>query len=149
MNVKNYTSSVPASTSINHIEKLLVDFGAHDINKKFKDKKLVSISFMITESGNTIPFKLPARVEAVEKIMKNEIRRPTSATFGRIAKQAERTAWKNVHEWLQIQLTMVMMGQVELIEVLLPHIYDFAKDESYFEKLKSKGFSKLLTDGKT
>lgn len=149
MNIKNYTSSVPASTSIGHIKRLLIDFDAHDINEKYQDKKLKSISFMITENGNTIPFKLPARVEAVEKIMKKGISRPLATTFERIEKQAQRTAWKNVHEWLQIQLTMVMMGQVELIEVLLPHIYDFKNDKSYFEKLKESGFSNLLTDGKT
>lgn len=147
MNVKNYTSSVPAPVSINHIEKLLVDFGAHDINKKYKDKELVAISFMITEEGITIPFKLPARAEAVEEIMRKAVKKPLATTFERIKKQSKRTAWKNVHEWLQIQLTMVMMGQVELVEVLLPHIYDFKNDQSYFEKLKNQGIQRLLVTG--
>ena len=145
MNVKNYTSTVPASTSINHIKKKLIDFGAHDINEKYKDKELISISFLITQDGITIPFQLPARVEAVEKVMNKG--GTSVSTLERNKKQAARTAWKNVREWLEIQLTMVMMDQVELIEVLLPHIYDYKRNKSYYQKLKEQGLQKLLGSG--
>ena len=72
-NLKNYTSSVPADRSISKIERLLVSVGATNISKQYEEGKLVSISFLINVNNNTMPFKLPAKVSAVEKVLKEEM----------------------------------------------------------------------------
>lgn len=57
MNLKNYTSEVPASTSMAKIEKFLVEAGATDISKSFDENKICS----------TIRFRMVVDCEAVKR----------------------------------------------------------------------------------
>ena len=99
---------------------------------------------MIVE-GKTIPFKLPAKIGAVKKVLMAQVKRPQPGTKDRIAAQSERTAWKLIHEWVQIQITMIKLDQAEFIELFLPHVYDFKNDKSYYETLKESGFKQLIS----
>ena len=143
--IKNYTSTVMVSRSVQHIEDRLVRFGAKSIMKEYDSQKFLdTIAFIVCIQGKEIPFKLPARVLNVEKVLKGQIRRsPTAAQLQKIKDQAERTAWKLVSDWVDIQLSLVELGQVELLEVLLPYIYDVADGKTFFEKIKESGFKML------
>ncbi len=142
--LKNYTSTVPVTRSVQHIEDRLVRFGAKSIVKEYDAQKVLeSVCFIIDIQGNEVPFKLPARVSNVEKVLKGEIRRPKAGTLDRVRDQAERTAWKLVSDWVDIQLSLVELGQVDLLEVLLPYVYDVARQETFFEKIKGSGFKML------
>jgi hypothetical protein len=143
--LKNYTSTVAVSRSVQHIEDRLVRFGAHSIMKTYDAKKRIeAFCFIVSIQGKEIPFKLPAKVQNVEVVLKGQIRRsPTAAKLQSIIDQAERTAWKLVSDWVDIQLSLVELGQVELLEVLLSYVYSPAKKETFFERIQGNGF-KLL-----
>ena len=142
--IKNYTSTVPVARSIQHIENRLVRYGAQEILKTYDaDKNLEGFCFIVRLQGKEIPFKLPARVANVEKVLKNEIRKPRPGTQERVREQAKRTAWKLVSDWVDIQLSLVELGQAELMEVLLPYVYNPATQETFFEQIKGNGY-KLL-----
>lgn len=144
--VKNYTSTVPAMRSISYIENRLVKHGARDIFKRYgPEGELSEICFSIQTEGRRVPFQLPARVNRVEKVLKGEIKRPRPDTIKRIKAQAERTAWKLISDWVDIQLSLVELGQAELMEVFLPYIYDAAKEQTFFECMK-EGKYKLLAE---
>ena len=144
MNLKNYTSNVSAQNSINKIEKLLVGAGATNITKSYIDGKVVSMTFLIDINGNTIPFKLPAKVETVEKVLKKEVKRPRKDTFSKIAIQAEKTAWKIMSDWVEIQISIISLEQAEFIEVFLPYTYFPETNKTFFESIKEKGYKALL-----
>ena len=38
--------------------------------------------------------------------------------------QAERTAWRNVRDWIMAQMAIIEAGQVEMEEVFLPYLTD-------------------------
>lgn len=38
--------------------------------------------------------------------------------------QAERTAWRNVRDWIMAQMAIVEAGQVQIDEVFLPYLTD-------------------------
>ena len=38
--------------------------------------------------------------------------------------QAERTAWRNVRDWVMAQMAIIEAGQVEMEEVFLPYLTD-------------------------
>jgi hypothetical protein len=141
--IKNYTSTVPASRSVLHIEDRLVKHSAKNILKIYTDKKLSGLAFIVEVNGKDIPFRLPARIDRVEKQLRGSIRRPRSGTMDRIADQSERTAWKLLADWVDVQMSLIELDQVELIEVFMPYIYNYKKDQSFFEQMKDSGFKML------
>lgn len=143
MNLKNYTSTVPASTSISRIEKMLVDIGAKNINKQYQNGKLTSLTFLIDVAGQTMIFKLPAKVEVIFKLFWDQVKRPQAGTREKTYQQAERTAWKLLHDWIEIQCSMIHLEQVEFIEIFLPYAYNPESETTFFEQLKQGNF-KLL-----
>ena len=143
MNIKNYTSGVPAEKSISQIEKILVEMGATSVNKQYEGKKIVSITFLIIVNGNTIPFRLPAKASEVYDVLRGEIKRPRGNTLEKLYEQSERTAWKLVYEWVQIQMSMIKLKQADFIEVFLPYVYDYAQNKTFYQSIKDGGFKQL------
>lgn len=144
MNLKNYTSEVPAVTSMGKIETALVEAGATDISKKYENGVCVAVRFRMIINNMPMFFELPARVENCYRVLYAEVKRPQADTKDRVRKQAERTAWKIVCDWVLIQLSMIMLEQAEPMQVFLPFVWDPVKEETYFDKLKSGGFKALL-----
>ena len=147
MPLKNYTSTVPASRSISFIENKLVSCGARDIMKRYDpEARVESIMFMININGTDVPFRLPARIDACEKVMIGELSsRARPETRKKIPAQAERTAWKIVSDWVEAQMAMIELAQVDFMEVMLPYVYD--GKQSFYDRMKSEGF-KLLGHSK-
>ena len=143
-NIKNYTSGSPASLSMMNIEKILIELGARNIAKEYDDHgKVKSIQFSIPHNGFAMPFKLPAKVEAIKKLFVKEYRRPTAKQIETAGEQAERTAWKNLLEWVQLQATMIKLEQVEFLEVFLPYAYSMSEGQTLFERMKGNNFKQL------
>lgn len=144
INIKNYTSTVPASKSVSRIEEILVSIGAQNINKSYKHGQLSAISFLVQINGSTVPFKLPAKVEQVHDALLKSYKRLTTPARRKVADQAERTAWKICCDWVEIQATIIKLQQAEFIEVFLPYVYQIEKDQTFFESLKSTNYKALL-----
>ena len=145
MTLMNYTSQTPASSSISYIETKLARRGAKQILKMYDpDARVEGIAFIIPVDGVDMSFKLPAQVDACEQTLKASIRRPRSDTYKRVAKQAERTAWKIVADWVDAQMAMIELSQVEFMQVFMPYLYCHAKQQTYFQMMKAKGFQKML-----
>lgn len=144
--LKNYTSQVSAIKSINYIEAQLVKSGARTVVKIYdEDKKITGIWFVMQIDGKDIPFKLPSRVEACETVLISNLGpRTRPETRKKIPQQAERTAWKILSDWVEAQMAMVELAQIEITEIFLPYIYDQKNDQTFFEKIKSTNFQNLL-----
>jgi hypothetical protein len=141
--IKNYTSTVAASRSVQHIEDRLVSHGAMNILKLYEEKSLIGIAFILNQNGKQLPFRLPARISNVEKQLRSEIKRPRPGTLQHIKEQAERTAWKLLADWVDIQISLVELQQVQFLEVFLPYVYDYSKQQTFFEKIEQGGFKQL------
>ncbi|MDQ7798516.1 MAG: hypothetical protein RDU76_06195 [Candidatus Edwardsbacteria bacterium] len=151
MNLKNYTSSVPADRSISYIERSLALAGARNINKEYRPgtDQVEALMFQMEirdgKSNRLIPmiFKLPVHVEEVFKVMYQEVRRPRPETEKRIRDQSHRTAWKILHDWVSVQVTMIRLEQAAPLEIFLPYAWDPAKNKTFFQHVQDGGF-KLL-----
>jgi len=146
MPIKNYTSGVPVEKTILRIEIALVTSGAVGIMKDYSDGRIDSISFSIpSPEKRLIAIRLPANVEAVYQVLHSAMKRPRAETIKRLRDQAERTAWKLVQDWVEVQMAMIKMQQVEFIQVFLPYIWDGKR--TFYASLKEGGF-KQLEEGK-
>jgi hypothetical protein len=142
--IKNYTSETPAVRSVNHIEQRLVQNKAKSIMKTYSpDGILAAIAFIIPTNGQELPFKLPARVDRVEKTLLFQVRRPRKETYTRIKQQAERTAWKILADWVDIQMALVELDQAEISEVFMPYLYNHKKETTFFDQWKNNGFTMI------
>lgn len=91
MNLKNYTSETPASTSMAKIEKNLVSAGARNIMKTYDDNQsCTAISFQLTVNNKVLGFQLPAKVEAIYQILYAKYTKPTEKSQDICRAQAER-----------------------------------------------------------
>lgn len=143
MNLKNYTSSVPAERNMQNIETMLTQFGASHISKTIENQEVNGFYFQIHVGGIPMSFKLPVEVEAVEKLMLAERRRTTKLSRESIKQQAKRTAWAILRDWVHVQLSMVRMQQAEVVQIFLPFICIPNSNVTFFEQLKDSGFKQL------
>lgn len=149
--MKNYTSTVDPERSIANIEELLVRTKALGINKTYADGVVTSITFCIFEpsSGKNIAIKLPANVPQVYEALKKRHKagRLSASGYQRLQKQAKRTAWKLMQDWLEVQLSLIEMQQAELLQIFLPYIAA-GNDRTYYEYLKEQKFIGLPAPSK-
>lgn len=135
--IKNYTSSMPIERSVQLLERELVQCGAVNIQKIYKNGKIEKIMFQIDDpksSGHLVPICLPVRVDEYRRFL-------ASQGVGCNPLQAERTAWKSLLELTMIQLDFVKMKRVELLEIFLPYVW--RGDQTYYHELKNGKFLAL------
>jgi hypothetical protein len=144
MNIKNYTSSVSIINSINRIEFRLSQAGATHIAKTYEKERPTGMIFQIPVNGFPLTFKVPSKVDKVyEYMLKQRKSPPTQSAKETVRQQADRTAWKILADWVDIQVSLIEINHVETIEAFLQYTYDGREDKTLFEKMKQENF-KLL-----
>lgn len=134
MGLLNYTTEVPSSKSIGQIIEMLIRKGAQRIVHDYTaGGQILSISFTLSVGGLPVMFQLPAKVDAAFAVMYKvkpfsySYHRGTEKDYkARVREQAERTAWRIVKDWVEVQLAMVELGQAEAAQVFMP--YAIAQD---------------------
>lgn len=118
MPIKNYTTKVDVYQSLGEIQGALAKNGARKIMIDYDENgNPVGVTFGINTPQGSLGFLLPANIEGVLKVFaKQKIKtdRP----------QAERTAWRNIRDWVLAQMAFVEAGNVEVDEVFLPYLTD-------------------------
>lgn len=131
MKLKNYTTSVSAEKSIGEIEKILISFGATKIMKDYlTDGTVEALCFQFNGKG----FKIPANVKGVMRSLGGN---QTQAK----EQQAIRVTWRIIRDWVHSQMSLIVSGQAEPEQALLPYIWDGRK--TLYEHYKQGSF-KLL-----
>lgn len=74
MPVKNYTTSVPASRSIEEIQKALVLRGASQVLFQYEQGtgKIQALKFTLVIGENNLPFQLPAEWRLFQELLKKQ-----------------------------------------------------------------------------
>lgn len=143
--LKNYTSNVDAAASVYRIEQMLVANGATAIVKDYDSaRNVAAIHFRIVQNGQEMMIRLPANVDAVQNILWNHYNKKGGGKKTRESffEQAQRTAWKIVFDWVQVQMSMVRLAQAETFQVFLPYMFDGR--QTFYASLKDRKFAGLL-----
>ena len=119
--IKNQYTSAPAEESLAKVQRLLVSKGVASLSVHFEDGEPAGLDFLVLidrADGRKapVPFRLPANVDGVERILKRVPRRDVQ---GR--PHARAVAWANVVLWLEAQFALIEAGQAALHQVFLPY----------------------------
>lgn len=118
MAIKNYTTSIDVYKSIGEIQGALANHGARKIMVDYDGLgQPIGVAFVIETPYGPRGFILPANVEGVRDVFASQ---NIKAQKG----QAERTAWRNIRDWIMAQMAIIEAGQVNMEEVFLPYLTD-------------------------
>lgn len=143
------TTQIRPEKTAGEIMELLVRANARQIALEYGEKHtLCGMAFVILVDGRAVPFKLPARVEPVFRLLNN--RRPEGSwkrgnrEDGSAAdrEQAERVAWRQLLRWVQAQIAMIETGMVAVQEVFLPYAQN-QDGRTLYEAISGSGFKQL------
>lgn len=156
--LKNYTSNVPVSQTIHRIEQVLLKCGVTGIAKEYAlNTKIKAVTFKIETPAGSQAIRLPADEKKAhdalwldyvgDDLLPNgnlkwsSRKRKPKADF---EAQAERTAWKIVQDWVEVQMSMIHMQQADILEVFMPYIWNGR--QTYYQALKESNYAGLLAE---
>jgi len=163
MFLKNYTSEVPVSQTIYRIEQVLIKCGVIGIGKEYTgtNGQVAAVTFSINDNGKCFNVRLPADVDrALDALWLDYVDGDKLSPDGKqlewsprkkkkrsdFAQQAERTAWKIIQDWVEVQMSMIQMRQAEPTEVFLPYIWDDYSKTTIYQRLKAGQSTALLSE---
>lgn len=118
MAIKNYTTEVDVYKSLGEIQASLASHGARKIMVDYDEAgQPTGVMFGLETPAGPRGFCLPANVEGVKTMFAKQ---KVKAKEG----QAERTAWRNIRDWVLAQMAIIEAGLVEPEEVFLPYLTD-------------------------
>lgn len=133
--LKNYMSSAADSTIFEAIRKSLASHGARRISFDYDDDGQASaISFDIEVNGVALAFKLPARLENVERLVAQSYRNAGRHIRGETLRaQAYKTAWANIRDWVAAQMALIESSMARTEEIFLPYLIIDQGGKTFFE----------------
>lgn len=118
MAIKNYTTTIDVYKSLGEIQGALASHGARKIMIDYDEiGQPVGVTFGIDTPAGPRGFLLPANVDGVRAVFASQ---KVKAPEG----QAEKTAWRNVRDWIMAQMAIIEAGQVVMEEVFFPYLTD-------------------------
>lgn len=121
MALKNYTTKINANKTIGEIQEILAKHKAKAILTEFDDEgEAMSLSFKVESTKGEIGIKLPANIEKVCHVLKKQKEKNNQICDTK--EQAKRTAWRNLKDWIDIQMALLETEQVEMEEIFLPYM---------------------------
>ncbi len=123
MSIKNYTTTVKVEKTINEIQKILAEHKAKAILTEYGETGCITaLSFKIEVPQGIIGIKLPVNQDSVLKILR--MQKIKNNAIKATNEQAERTAWRNIKDWIDAQMALIETEMVTIDEVFLPYILD-------------------------
>lgn len=152
MGLKNYTTKVDAKQTIMEIEALLVKFGASDIWKRYDGETVTALSFAINTEYGKMPFILPLKISEIRQKLivqanKGNIKLPKRLLQDDV--HSINVGWRIIKDWIDAQLTLIELGQVEVEQVFLPYAYNPVTEMTFYETLRDRKFAGMLMEPKS
>jgi hypothetical protein len=146
MPLLNYTTEISAERSVAEIQSKLAKAGAWQILHEYQrgTGELIGLSFQIDTTFGPMAFRLPAKIDAVEKVLiRQRVRRRPDA---KTRSQAARVAWRILKDWVEAQLAIIETEQVKMEQVFFAFVQD-SRGRTLYEAYEEKKFAGLLMPG--
>lgn len=141
MALKNYTTKVPASRSIQEIQDALLKNGATAFLFEYEQGtgRIAALKFRLFVGEREVPFALPVNWRRFQQVLVNDgVSRSGDEDY------VYRVAWRNIRDWVLAQLALYQTEIVEMPQIFLPFAVG-ENNETLYEKVKGSQF--LLGSG--
>lgn len=145
--LKNYSSEAKVDDILRDIQQILVDAGVSAIAWMYESGLVSGVMFRINHDNHDLQIKVPFSVEKIKIVLKRQKIIPKRETYYKHYERLEqqdtercyRVALANVRDWLDAQMTFLLLDQVELTQLFLPYIqtpsgktiYEIATQSNY------------------
>ena len=117
MAIKNYTTKIDVYTSLGEIQGALAKAGASKIMVDYINSIPAAVTFAIDTAQGLRGFSLPAPVEGTVRVFQRQ-------KIKADRQQAEKTAWRNVRDWVMAQMALIESCDTPIDEIFLPYMCD-------------------------
>lgn len=117
MPLLNYTTDVPVSRSVGHVQALLAKGGATRIAIDYDGGEPSGVAFQVDGPQGPLSYVLPIRAHLVHAVLQQE----RIAQRYQTPEHAKRVAWRIVKDWLEAQLAMLAADLVTMDQLMLPY----------------------------
>ena len=134
--IKNYTTRVSVERTVSEIIKIL---GKQNVNRviiDYEGNDPIGLMFVHNVNNNSIQYRLPCHWKGVYACLREK-----SPNFKDTA-HAQRVAWRNLKDWLDVQFAMIQARSAEFPEIFLPYAVN-SKGETFYQYFKDN-YQKLL-----
>lgn len=117
--IKNYTTGIKAIKSIAKIQEILASNGALAIMLNYEKGtgRIASLSFKLELNEKGIYFRLPTNWRKFQDILiRDKIHKCHDE------EHVYNVAWKNMFEWVEMQMVIYQLNLVDLQEIFLPYV---------------------------
>ncbi len=148
MFLKNYTSEVPVHETIANIERTLIRCRVSGITREYDlEGGITALLFHVT-LDKTYSVRLFANIDAAQDAlwldyMGDDLLPDGKVRYGcrkqkkraEFREQARRTAWKLQQDWVEVQMSLIQMKQVDFLQVFVAYLYDPRTKKSFYQTL--------------
>jgi hypothetical protein len=125
MAIKNYTTLIPESRTIQEIQTMLARAGARRIGLDYENGQVAAIAFQMAVGDQLLSYRLPCRSEQIYHLLATDgraqqVMKDKKIKFGRA--HARAVGWRIVRDWLDAQLALIETEMADLPEVMLPYL---------------------------
>lgn len=135
------STEIDPQRTIGEIQSYLVRMGALQVLTSYdpKTREPIGLCFTLDIKGMSIPFKLPARVDPIFKIIHGDGLKRNRLND---TEQAKRVAWRQLYRWIQAQVALIETGMVEAAEVFYPYL-QVSPEQTVYERAITDGVERL------
>lgn len=118
MPLKNYTTKVPVSRTIQEMQEMLQKGGATGVIMEYEKGtgRIYGIAFKMEIVGKTAVFSLPIKWKQAQKVLQKE-NNPKAYDDD----YCYRVAWRILRNWLEQQMALIAIEMVDMQEIFLPY----------------------------
>lgn len=143
MPIKNYTTSVPASRSIQEIQDALVKHGAVGVLFEYGQgtARITALKFRLPHKDDFVSFQLPVEWRRFQAVLKEQrVKRSNDEEY------VYRVAWRCLRDWVLAQMALYETEMVEIMQVFLPYAVSRDGVSTLYDRVLN---GKLLGSGET
>ena len=134
MPIKNYTTQVPASRSIDEIQQALIRNGATAFLFEYEQGtgRISTLKFRLPIVETVASFSLPVDWRSFQAVLKKQqVKRWDDEDY------CYRVAWRVIRDWVMSQLALYETQMVQLPQIFLPFVNDAQGNTLYDKVLNS------------